>query len=438
MLKAFFISLLPTAIAALNLSTPRGEQVISIPSAYSSRPEICVIPKKYPNASYSPKDLQREQELCSLQGVEPVALCPKMVSTNPAIEFFSVPEGFTAAQVEARMCTQEDAKKLAKYKSSISCSYTPSLLAYYHISRILGDIGQVPPVVLRTMNLKHHRALAEKAVAKVDPRNALLKKIWRGYAKHLAAGPASPKRDDLLTSDFTQTYGALQFNPRDEEKYSEMFFSARGSETRADAFRSRSPIYALLKDSRPLRSLVGNQWSAGNVQRLVQMQNVADMIVLDHLLNQQDRFGNIHFTKAYYFVGATEGVPQVLFTRTMEMEEVRSVGAVQVKQMMLKDNDCGVTKDNLAKKAGLLRGLSHLNPETYARLLKLRSDLSQESTRRFFKTETLMTEADYASLKANMEEVVRTLQNSCRAGRLKLDLNLDAHFINKPLHQECG
>ena len=153
MLSNLLMLFVPLTMAALNTSTPRGEQIIKIPVANSSQAEICVIPKKYPNAVYSGKDLQREQELCGLVAVQPVALCPKLKSTNPAVEFFSLPEGASASQIESKMCSNEASKKLAKYKGSISCSYTPSLLAYYHISRILGNVVQVPPVVIRTMNL---------------------------------------------------------------------------------------------------------------------------------------------------------------------------------------------------------------------------------------------------------------------------------------------
>ncbi|WP_413290863.1 hypothetical protein [Bdellovibrio sp. HCB337] len=434
-LMALFV---PMTMAALNLSTPRGEQIIKIPAANSSQSEICVIPKKYPNAVYSPKDIKSEQELCSLNGTQPAALCPKMVSTNPAVEFYSVPEGMTASQVESKRCDVEGSKKLAKYKGSISCSYTPSLLAYYHISRILGNVVQVPPVVLRTMDLKEHREIAAKAAVAVPAKDSLLKQIWQGFSNHLNAGASSSKKDALFTSDFTQSYGALQQNPRNEEKYTEMFFSAKAPQTRAEAFGARSPIYALLKDSSSVKSLVGTQWTASNVQKLLQMQNVADMIVLDHMLSQQDRFGNVHYSNTFYYLDSSTGTPELKRNNKMDENEVRATNAVMVKHMMLKDNDCGVTKDNAAKKAGLLKRLSHISPSTYARLLRLNADMSTEATRTFFMDETMMTKADYSLVKENLSEIVQTLQKACKEGTLKLDLDMDAHFANKQINQSCG
>lgn len=439
MLSQLFLLFVPLSMATLNTSQYFGEEIIKIPVSNSSAAaEICVIPKKYPNAVYSEKDTVSEQQLCSLAGVEPVALCPKLVSTNPAVEFYSVPEGMTATQVEVRGCKIEGTKKLAKYKGSISCSYTPSLLSYYHVSRILGNVLNVPPVVVRTMDLSAHKKIAVKAnAALVNSRDELLKKIWSGFLSHLKAGSVSSKKDALFTSDFTQSYGALQQNPRDEAKYSEMFFSAKDGETRADAFRARSPVYALLKASQPLKALVGNQFTKSNVQKVLQMQNVADMIIMDTLLNQQDRFGNIHAMDVYLYVDYAEG-GNVKLKNEMTEEEMRSTGAVLVKNMMLKDNDCGVAKDNVAKKARLVQGLAHISPQTYARLLKLHSDATQEFTKSFFRNETLMTAGDYASIQQNLSEIVQTLKKACREGRLHLDLDLDGHFANRPVNQSCG
>jgi hypothetical protein len=437
MISQLMLLFVPLTMAALNTNLRRGESIVKIPVSNSKQAEICVIPKKYPNAAYSDKDITMEQQLCSLAGVEPVAMCPKLVSTNPAVEFYSVPEGMTVSQVEARACKSDDAKKLAKFKGSISCSYTPSLLSYYHVSRILGNILQVPPVVIRTLDLATHKKIAAKANASlVGSHDDLLRQIWAGFSNHLKAGSASSKKDVLFTSDFTQSYGALQENPRKEEKYSEMFFSARAGENRAEAFRKRSPTYALLKDKKNLRDLVGNQFTASNVQKVLQMQNVADMIVMDTLLNQQDRFGNVHYTSAFLYLDSSDGM-RIKSKNKMTEDEVRRTGALIIKTMMLKDNDCGVAKDNVEKKAGLIQGLSHISPETYARLLRLQSEISQESTKNFFKGETLMTDADYSSFKQNLGEVVQILKRACRENRLQLDLDLNGHFANTPLRQNC-
>lgn len=432
----FLALMLPAALATMNPSTPRGEQIIPMANAKS---EICVIPEKYPGADYSERDLKMEQKLCSYDNTFQVAMCAKLVSTNPAVEFFSIPEGMSAAQVEQKRCEVEGAKKLAKYKGSISCSYTPSLLAYYHVSRILGNVVQVPPVVLRTFDLNTHQKIASKANAVLagNTRLDLLRQIWAGVSRHVKAPAKSSKKHELFTDDLKQSYGALQENPRKEEKYSEMFFGARGSETRADAFRARSPVYRLLADRRPLRSLVNNRWEAKSVQIVQQMKEVADMIVLDTMLNQQDRFGNVHYTTAYYFLDSAKGGMKVESKSKMDEADARSKNAVLIKEMMLKDNDCGVAKENLAKKARLLEGLSHISPMTYSRVLKLNRDLQQKEARDYFMKETMMTASDIQNIAKNLQEISTSLQNACRNGRLQLDLDLDGHFANTPLQQNC-
>ncbi|MBC7370226.1 MAG: hypothetical protein H7326_01595 [Bdellovibrionaceae bacterium] len=436
MLSNFFALVLPAALATFTPTAPRGEEVIQFVNGKS---EVCVIPKRFSEAVFSKDDLETEKILCDLGNGTAVALCPKAASTNPAVEFHSIPAGMSAAQVEAKMCEVEGSKKLAKYKNSISCSYTPSLVAYYHVSRILGDVLGVPPVVLRTFDLKTHQQIAAKgiAVTSANPNLSLLKQIWQGFAGYLNAPAKSSKKDILFTDDLKQTYGALQENPRNEEKYSEMFFAAKGTETRADAFRSRSPIYKLLSDKRALRDIVPNQWNAKNVQLVQQMRDVSEMIIMDTMLSQEDRFGNVHYKNSFMFIDKSEGAARIGRKSKMEEADIRAKNAVQIKRMMLKDNDCGVNRGNSALKAGLINGVSHVNSATYARLLKMEKQLQTEEGKNFFLKETMMNSGDFHLFEENVEVVARTLQKACRDGRLHMDLDLTAHFTNAPVQKSC-
>lgn len=437
MLSNLFALVIPAALATFTPSAPRGEQIIQISNGKS---EVCVIPKRFSDAVFSKDDLESEKMLCDLGNNVATALCPKVESTNPAVEFYSVPQGMSAVQVEAKTCEVEGAKKLAKYKNSISCSYTPSLLAYYHVSRILGNVLEVPPAVLRTFDLAKHQQIAAKGISftAADPKKSFLKEIWQGFARHLNSPTKSSKKDILFTDDLKQSYGALQENPRKEEKYSEMFFSAKAPQTRADAFRNRSPVYKLLTDKRALREVVPDRWDAKNVQLVQQMRDVSEMIIIDTMLSQEDRFGNVHYKNSYYFVDTSDGIPRVGRKNKMDEADVRAKSAVQVKRMMLKDNDCGVNRrTNSALNARLIMGVSHVNPGTYARVLKLNKELQNESAKEFFMKETMMNSNDFHVFEENVELVTRTLQTACREGRLQLDLDLTAHFTNVPVNQAC-
>jgi hypothetical protein len=433
MLLNFVAILVPVTMAGMTTTYNRGTQIVHIPSAGAT--EICVIPKKFPDAKYSKKDLEKEQELCSFGGVTPVALCPKIASTNPGVQFHMIPQGMTAAQVEAKTCQVDGAKMLAKYKGSTSCSYTPSLIGYYHVSRILGDILQVPPAVLRTMDLKKHQQIAAKGLS-ITKSGSLIWQTWDSYAKKLAAGSAGKYKDDVLTSDFKQSYAALQENPRNEERYSEMFNGGADTQERAIRFGARNPIYALLKDGRGVRQLVGNSFTVENAQKLQQMKDVSELIVMDTILNQHDRFGNVHYTMKYFYKDPNDA-QNIKSESKMKPEEVRQTGAIALKVMMLKDNDCGVSKGNVVKGAKLAEGLRHMNQGTYTRLMKFNAAMESEETRKFFKDETLMTDADLKSVKANLNQLAAMLKRSCQAGTLKLDLDMDAHFAGQPLSQNC-
>ena len=100
---------------------------------------------------------------------------------------------------------------------------------------------------------------------------------------------------------------------------------------------------------------------------------------------------------------------------------------------MLKDNDCGVAKTNIAKSAGLADRIAHMDPETYYRLLSFNQMADQPEVEEFFRSEALFTAADFASMRANLKQLAGQLHQRCTTGRLKLDLDLDTHFSQAPL-----
>ncbi len=434
MISSLILLLAPAAMATLTPTLPRGEQIIP-----RSANEICVIPSKLAGGQYSEKDRKNELKLCSYDihgAAANVAACGKTVSTNPAVEFYSIPAGMTAAQVEARSCDVAESKKLTKYKLSTSCSYTPSILGYYHVSRFLGDINQVPVAVLRTMDTEKHISIGKKVIAELSAKKqgqALIAQTWGSLISFLSPGSTSPKRDLLMSDDKQQSFGALQKNPTKEEKYSEMFFGGADQALRAVNFRDKSPIYQLLRSSRPANILVSNRFEAGNLQKLIQMRDVADMILLDTLMNQSDRFGNVHYKEEYFYVEGND----VKHVDELTAQDITAKGAVKAKVMMMKDNDCGLNRPNHLKNAGLLAGLAHFNPETYHKLLQLNQALASDSIKSFMKKETMMNDTDYASLKANAAFAASTLQNACRAGKLQLDLDVDGHFAGAATNTSC-
>lgn len=74
-----------------------------------------------------------------------------------------------------------------------------------------------------------------------------------------------------------------------------------------------------------------------------------------------------------------------------------------------------------------------MDPETYYRLLSFDQMTGRPEVEAFFRRETLFAAADFASLRANLKQLASQLHQRCTTGRLKLDLDLDAHFSDKPL-----
>ena len=195
------------AHATLSAHLQRGEKVVDL-SVPGRNAEVCVIPKHFVGGEYSDEDIEVETKLCNIDENKNAAVCPKLNSTNPGLDFYSLPQGDTPDKVEGARCETASAKKIAKYKLSTSCSYTPSILGYYHVSRMLGAIGDVPPTVLRTFDLNNHIALGHKALDQTKS-GTLIHQTWVGLMAQLTAGAKGNRRDFLLTDDFAQSYGAL-------------------------------------------------------------------------------------------------------------------------------------------------------------------------------------------------------------------------------------
>jgi hypothetical protein len=428
------------ARATLSVHLQRGVKIVEHPMA-GRNAEVCVIPKHFVGGAYSDKDSKVETKLCNFDAYTNAAVCPKLNSTNPGIDFYSLPQGSTPEQVEAANCKTPGAKKIAKYKLSSSCSYTPSILGYYHVSRMLGGIADVPPTVLRTFDLKNHIALGRKALAQTKS-GTLIHQTWAGLMAQLTAGASAKRRDVLLTDDFAQSYGALSENPTKEDFYKEFFNGGANNIARARNFRDSNPIVHMLARNADIGTLVGRNFTTESVQKMAQLKDAADMIVIDTLMNQQDRFGNIHYLMTYYYFDANDrsedGSATLKSKKSLTPEEVTQLGAVQVKTMLLKDNDCGVAKDNIAKQAGLADRIAHIDPKTYRGILHFDAIADSAETKDFFVRELVFTGDDYASIRKNLKDLATKLHQACLKGSLKLDLDLQAHFSTQPLKpQNC-
>lgn len=429
--------------ATLTPAFERGEK-----NVYHTSPrgiqEVCVIPKKYPGAKYSKKDIKKEIELCNAsfydvtpeeaaQGRTTVALCSKQNSTNPGINIYELEENQSKSQVENNDC--KDAGKLAKYKNSISCSSTPAIVGYYHLSRILGRIGRVPVAVLRSMDIETHKKLGNEAMSEIKDKTALIYQTWDGLMSNLRKGLSSSKKDQLLTDDGQQSYGAVIVNPKKEEFYTELF--TKGTD-RAQAFKSNNVVFGLVRSSRSLDAMFSSAWTQDNIQKMYAMKDATEFILMDHIMDQQDRFGNIAEIEVTAFM-AKEKSEDTKYELQIEKDPAEygkalAAGLVdpnretahKIKSMVLKDNDCGVTKTNVVKAAGLLKEIRHMDPKTYKKLLEFHA--TAVSNKNFFVQNLMFTANDFNEMIANLNDAVSILKTNCKLGLLKLDLDVDQYL----------
>jgi hypothetical protein len=430
----------------LDRGAARGRATIHFAPATATAPdEICVLPKHLGMADYKSGDEKSEKELCSytFYGAGPresgapkedVAICPKLSSTNPGTDVHELLPGKTREQTEAAICGQDDreTKLLAKFKQSITCSYTPSILGYYHLSRLLGGAGDVKPAVVRTMDLGEHKKIVSEAltILAAKPDNSYPKISWLSFRNAEVNPSASRYKDALYTQDLLQIFGSLQENARGEVKYSEI--NRRGADPNAASLFVRTPAYARVIDGRPLAQIAGRTLAEA-AQPVVQMRDISEMLVMDYLMSQQDRFGNIHAVEYFYFPKPGGGFDKVKKSKVDDGDVPMPAGAVPVKQMILKDNDCGgPAKTNHVKNAGLIDQLRHMNPKTYANVQWLAANFAAGTeVPSFFVSEALFSQRDIDMLRSNLAALGPKLRDACTQGRLLLDLDLEAHLAGR-------
>lgn len=473
------------AIQAHAFTTSGNEAIIQM-KGRNGRIEMCAIPIHFDESRnlQLEKDRGDEAKLCRMALSSDVAMaiqqktpgklklptdakefavCPKLNSTNPGTNFIKIPNGWTREQTELTLCEKESKLSAAnqdlleveaKFKSSITCSYTPSALAGYHVSRLLGNVGRVPVAVLRTMDRDHHMAVVEKAESVLGRSSEIISIAWQQFEKADVAAASDQSNAKIYAENGSVLYGGFQKNLKGEEKYSEI--SGAGSyDTRYERFVVQPPFKRVADERRIDQAIVGKSF-AETYPTLSQMKDVSDMVLFDVLLSQDDRVGNIHYKVEVREIPSAGGAPiarkmseteeaeldaVLKATRSVKVTETQlaqlskrlfpSGNAILVRAMYLKDNDCGVDVDKRENKMRSVKALEkvrHMSGETYTRFLRLADDVISDRFKSFA-TETLLYRTkDYEgspkSLKENVKYALKTLKENCRSGALKLDLDV--------------
>ena len=230
----------------------------------------------------------------------------------------------------------------------------------------------------------------------------------------------------LYTKDGKQLYGVLQANPTGEQSYPRL--SDLGG---AAAFAASSEFAKVTNPS----SLKLNYKDANGkldqaaVQQIVQIRDLSDMVLMDFIMSQADRFsGNMHSERVYLWI--QNGVVKSETKKSdpakadEQLKQIPS-DAVLVNRMIMKDNDAGLVSGNSAKTHHLLEKISHMDSKTYSRLFDLQRELQKQEVAQWFEEELLFTSTNFNTMKNNVDQAVGILSTRKDKG-LFFDANVSA------------
>lgn len=415
---------------------------------------------RMPGGNYRDEDTAQERALCAIDLHDRAhAICPKTFSTSPGASIYQLaaarydgnPAGF-----EREMCPRGKgmphdayagwvAVKMSVNTRQSSATFANASWIYYHLARYFDTGVHVPPAVLRSFDKTSYlKRVAEPGFAQ-STHSAALAMNHAGWVALAGAvrDPASYKpADELLTPDHTQLYGALL--RAHGERYGAELNGSRSSgwgDGQSRDFQQTAPFIALATD-KPLSEAVAEGlrrgWHAqaipaavAKVQVAYWMRDLAEITLLDHLLSQQDRVGNIDFTR-HWLVADGDRVRSLPAAGRQPPPELAGKQALLVQRTELGDNDAGVRTSylNFTRRTGMLAAMRHFPPQTYRRLIALADDLqAQGPLHEHLRTSYGFSQAEFAHFAANARDAADTLRASCKAGRLRFDLDPEAYLL---------
>lgn len=401
----------------------------------SSPSQRCYTAERMNLADYSTKDLETETKLCAIQ-LESAGLCPKLTSTSAGIKVFDNSLNLNLSDFNQRFCVSQKPidsqnqiklKSLGKFKHTMDLTYSQSNLTYYHLSRIL-DAGRVPVSVLKTLSAKTHQTLTENAVSNLTalniPTTKIISQSWRNLLARYKATDAKQRRG-FIDDKSGVAAGVMVDNIKDDFIYAEL--DKFPDLNNLDA----TPLYKKVFSNLSINEIVGADrfQKIAAAQTSVEMKDISDMIVMDTILNQVDRYGNMAKKNIWYFVEnnklnkvSADYDPnnKVLETQKIEM---KAKNAVLVKEMYLIDNDAGLIFESEFAKKNYVSNLTHLSPRTYTKLLSLYKN--REAFEHLMVRSLLVGPQTADKIENNLIRVTEKLIERCKSGELKLDIDRD-------------
>jgi hypothetical protein len=154
------------------------------------------------------------------------------------------------------------------------------------------------------------------------------------------------------------------------------------------------------------------------------MKDVSEITLLDYILGQQDRIGNIDYTWRWYWLedGKLKSRPS---KDKQAPAEIAEFNPLRLRQSALNDNDAGVRTGyaDFAAKTHMLEGLHHYNADLYQRLGRLAADFEARGAAYTWLVDSAgLSNKEAEAIVRRTGEAFALLQGDCESGQLKLDL----------------
>jgi len=427
-------------------------------------------------ARYLPKDTDEEQKLCVVAfDDKAIGLCPKTWSTSPGTIVYDIGKSKyngNPSLFETEYCPKQRAlkgkvegiDKVASFKQSVngqfhqrtSATYSQASPLYYHFSRYLNTTVDVPVAVIRTMDVQDHlRRVASKGLGLV-------------HAGMIAAGWNVVLSAEKNPSGYIPTDEFYYGDPKDGLLYGTMLKgpgARAGAEFNGDIagkgytqqyiFIQKTPAFLALSDPKDFATasddglssskadpVVAKALSAGvsSQQMMFWMTELSDVMLMDYIFNQQDRPGNIDYVWVWYYVDPSGQVKTIRVDSEASRSAMASVEtppevknsskSFLIQKVRINDNDAGGRRyTNFTKNFGLLEKLHHLNPVTYAQLIRLANDFQVKGPLyKYFQGTFNLPDAYGAAIAQNVIQAAVVLKNTCKSGNMKFDLSPESYL----------
>lgn len=465
LLRSLLVCLMICAATAATATDDVRGTVTEYQSWYGT-PETCVRISPMPGAFYDLDDVDDERALCAIDlYAEDVAICPKIWSTSAAViihdisggRFQNDREGFQTKVCELGRAAEYVAMdehgriKFTMNQRGTSATNSAAPILYYHLSRYLGAEVTVPVAVWRSMDTRVLLGEVAQGGAALSADNPAL--VWNHAAWYeivrTLKEPAYYRKPgsmgdyrDLLTEDRARAYGVLL--DATDPVFGPIVNGIRPAvwnPSRRYHYFQQTPAFIALATDGPLADAIAAGLSGAvppiaetwpqdpggpsPAQMVFWMRELSETVLMDYILGQQDRPGNIDHKPYYYWVENGMVFRKKAKGRAPGEGSI-PLDAVLIDHMVLNDNDAAgrIEYLNGARRAMALERLRHFDASVYFRLLALDADFqSQGPVFDWLRSSLGLPDDQFWMIVNNTRRAAALLSYSCGAETLRFDLD---------------